>query len=86
MTHFTCCTILCAMERIPSVIYVIAHFHGISGKMTIDRTGSGHVAMDLGRFSNKGKIVRVTQVRTPNVRQLDERPKQEKENGLPLKK
>jgi len=73
------------MERILSVIRNRA-FHGISGKMTIDTTGSGHVAMDLGRFSTKGKIVGVTQVRTPNVRQLKERPKQEKENGLPQKK
>jgi branched-chain amino acid transport system substrate-binding protein len=52
-------------------------FHGISGKITIDTTGSGHVAMDLGRFNNKGKIVRVTQARMANLRQLKkERPKQ----------
>jgi branched-chain amino acid transport system substrate-binding protein len=61
-------------------------FDGISGKMSIDATGSGHAAMDLGRFNNKGRIVKVAQMPTPNVRQPKEGLSHEKESGLLSKK
>ncbi len=57
-------------------------FYGVAGLMMIDATGSGHVAMNMGRFNAKGEIVRIVQGPAPSVRQPKERLKREKESSV----